>query len=136
MWIMKDKMKSKGSRRIYCVIAVVIISIFILAPFPTRASNRPVTARPSVNGKLQVINGQIGFYSFSGEAIPANKAYITLPAGTEVKSLGITFDNATAITDIANGKNGNGHCINLAGLRVNSTQKGIFIVNGKKVVVK
>jgi hypothetical protein len=83
---------------------------------------------------LQVINGQIGFYSFSGEAIPANKAYITLPAGTEVKSLGITFDNATAITDIANGKNGNGHCFNLAGLRVNSTQKGVYILNGKKVV--
>lgn len=64
---MNDKMKSKGSRRIYCVIAVVIISIFILAPLPARASNGIVTARPSVNGKLQVINGQLS--DASGEAV-------------------------------------------------------------------
>ncbi len=64
---MNDKMKSKRSRRIYCVIAVVIISIFILAPLPAFASHEPVTARPSVNGKLQVINGQLS--DASGEAV-------------------------------------------------------------------
>ncbi len=64
---MNIKMKSKGLQRLFSVIVVVIIGIFILTPLPTFASNGPVTARPSVNGKLQVVGGQLS--DASGEAV-------------------------------------------------------------------
>ena len=75
--------------------------------------------------------GIIGFYTFNGETIGANKAYLTLPAG--VKSLAIQFSDATAIQNINATENG-AAIYNLAGQRVSNAQKGIFIVGGKKIV--
>ena len=42
----------------------------------------------------------------------------------------------TAISEINGAAAENGAIYNLAGQRVNKAQKGVFIVNGKKVIVK
>lgn len=47
-----------------------------------------------------------------------------------------TNDDPTAITEIVNGISLNGKCYNLAGQRLTKMQKGINIVNGKKIAVK
>ncbi len=64
---MNNIMKSKEMQRIGCAIVAVVILIFILAPLPTLAADGPVTARPSVNGRLQVVGGRLS--DASGEAV-------------------------------------------------------------------
>ena len=81
----------------------------------------------------------VKFYAVSAEnpkTVPANHAYLTVPAGSEVKAFG--FDAiATAIQNIEVAKAAqNGAIFNLAGQQLNGLQKGINIVNGKKVLVK
>ncbi len=87
---------------------------------------------------LNVVNGGAGFYK-AGEytTLGAHKAYIPAAAvGGNVKGFTIDFeDDATAI-EMVNGQSSmvNGSIYNLAGQRLSKTQKGINIVNGKKIL--
>ena len=77
------------------------------------------------------------FYAIGagGYIVPANKAY--LPAFAGVKSLVLSFDEETGIQSIENEQSTlNGDIYNIAGLRVNKATKGLYIINGKKVVIK
>ena len=74
----------------------------------------------------------------NGATIPAGKAYLNAPAaGARLK---FVFDDDNTTTGISN--LGNVHRMmdrgtyNLNGQRVDARQKGVYIVNGKKVVVK
>jgi hypothetical protein len=64
------------------------------------------------------------------------RAYFDLPAGATAR-LAI-YDDATGITSILDAKelNNDGNVYNLNGQRVENAHKGLYIVNGKKVVVK
>ena len=64
------------------------------------------------------------------------RAYFDLPAGATAR-LAI-YDEATGITTILDAKelNNDGKVYNLNGQRVENAKKGLYIVNGKKVVVK
>ena len=64
------------------------------------------------------------------------RAYFDLPAGSSAR-LAI-YDDATGITTILDAKelNNDGKVYNLNGQRVENAYKGLYIVNGKKVVVK
>ena len=73
--------------------------------------------------------------------IPANRSY--LPVGMDVNAnarLSIIFgdDEVTAIERIANSQqlNANGQYFDLQGRKVAQPAKGLYIVNGRKVVVK
>ena len=74
----------------------------------------------------------------NGATIPAGKAYLNAGA-TNARSLSIVFDeNETGIKKIesvASNKE-NGAYYNLAGQRIAQPTKGLYIVNGKKVVIK
>lgn len=77
------------------------------------------------------------FYAIGagGYIVPANKAY--LPAFAGVKSLVLSFDEETGIQSIENEQSTlNGDIYNIAGQRVNKATKGLYIINGKKVVIK
>ena len=86
------------------------------------------------------LGGVIGFYKFSGGNITlgANKAYLdtTTPSGNEVK--GFTFDFETGIEEVDNEQwtMDNVQIYNIAGQRLSKPQRGINIINGKKVLVK
>ena len=86
------------------------------------------------NGSIYVLaNGSndVGFYLLAeGVTLPAGKAYLEVAGGAREF---IGFGNATAIKAIETLKN-NGVIYNLAGQQVKSAQKGVFIVNGKKVI--
>lgn len=70
--------------------------------------------------------------------IPAGKAY--LPASSlSANELELDFGESgdvTGINEIAAGKAFNGEFFNLAGQRVAQPTKGLYIVNGKKIVIK
>ena len=102
------------------------------------ASDGSVTGGSGIYA-LSLKNSVVGFYPVSSEVtIPAGKAYLNLGGGS-VKGFTFEFeeDDADGIAEIENGKlkvENEGAVYNLSGQRINKMQKGINIVNGKKVL--
>ena len=96
--------------------------------------------------KASTASDELTFLPLSTEnavEIPAGKAYVSVPASAfagGAKSLAISFDDdATGISAaelLNNRENNNTAIFNLAGQRVAQPTKGLYIVGGKKVVVK
>ncbi len=99
---------------------------------PIEATGKYVLAKPA--------GEEVGFYLANTGNIAACKAYLEI--NSEIKGFVFKFDDdATGIDDISdynNAKNLNESkaIYNLAGQRLNKMQKGINIVNGKKIMVK
>ena len=79
----------------------------------------------------------------SNVTIPAGKAYISVPAsafsgGGSSRALTISFDDetTTGISDMNRETRTNNNYYSLSGQRVSQPSKGLYIVNGKKVVMK
>ena len=69
--------------------------------------------------------------------IPAGKAYVELNTASGARSLTVTFgDETTGIQTVANIENATENYYNLSGQRVANPAKGLYIVNGKKVIIK
>ncbi len=85
-------------------------------------------------------NGTMEFQSLdkNGATIPAGKAYLDLTGGSSAPTLSIIFENdITGIDEVRSQKEGvKGAYFNLAGQRVAQPTKGLYIVNGRKVVIK
>lgn len=81
------------------------------------------------------------FKKINSGTIPANKAYLpiltsSLPSGS-IKSFTFLFEDATGIRTVEKVSAAEAEAIfNLAGQRIQQPQKGINIINGRKVVVK
>jgi hypothetical protein len=82
-------------------------------------------------------NGVVGFYKVEeGTTIPAGKGYIIISSPVKAFYF-LDADDATGIKTINNGKLTTDNVIyNLAGQRLQKLQKGINIVEGKKIAVK
>ena len=81
----------------------------------------------------------IGFYKVVLTSLPANKAYMAAKyiADAPAKDfLPFSDGNTTAINGVKNADVENAVIYNMQGQRVNAAQKGVYIVNGKKVIVK
>ena len=84
---------------------------------------------------LVLYNGDkgVGFSNWTNE-LPAGKVYLDVPApGRDF--IGLSFGEATGINAVESAKE-NGAVYNLAGQRVAQPTRGLYIVNGKKVIVK
>jgi len=82
---------------------------------------------------LGIDGGVVGFYHWDTNTLGANRAYVDTPAG--IKGFAIDWSGETGIHAIDNGRlTMDNATYNLSGQRVTKAQKGIFIVNGKKVV--
>ena len=66
--------------------------------------------------------------------VPAGKAYLLAGDVSAARSLDIVFGDADGITAIDNAQSTGNAMFDLSGRRVAKAQKGIYIVNGKKVV--
>jgi hypothetical protein len=79
----------------------------------------------------------VGFYPVAeGVTVPAGKAYIEVEGEAPVKGYFALGDEADAINNIAV-EAANGAIYNIAGQKMESIKNGgLYIVNGKKVVVK
>lgn len=77
----------------------------------------------------------IGFYIYKGEKIACNTAYM-LYSDAGSKSVTLSFDDATSINNPVVNSTKDDAVYDLQGRRVTNPQKGIYIVNGKKVAYK
>lgn len=87
---------------------------------------------------LSAFDGEAGFYKYTAATLPVGKAYLTLPAGTNVQKLSFSFGGqTTGIQGVQPaGEEKAATWYDLSGRRVTQPTKGIYIVNGKKVVLK
>ena len=87
------------------------------------------------------LNGKAFVFVKNDLAIGANKAYLSIQAQASPRSIDIVFgDGTTGIEAIDNGQwsmdNGQWYDLNGRKLNAKPTKKGVYIMNGRKVVVK
>ena len=91
----------------------------------TEAAGKYVLAKPEGN--------EVGFYLADKGTIAAGKAY--LEGAANVKAFYFAEDDATGIENVnVNGNVNEGAIYNLSGQRISKLQKGINIVDGKKIL--
>lgn len=97
------------------------------------------TVAPVGSYVLQNLEGAVGMYKVTEGTQPKvepNHAYLTVPA-SNVRAYFFSSESATAIENVNVKDNDNkGAIYNIAGQRISRMQKGINIINGKKVAVK
>ena len=97
------------------------------------------TVVPTGSYVLTYENGTLGFRKADGSTnyVTAYRAYLTAD-GAGATNLTIDFGGTTDIEAIAKSQEptANGQYYNLSGQRVGQPTKGLYIVNGKKVVIK
>ena len=97
------------------------------------------TAAQSVDADSKLVLGKSGdnwgIYKYSGTTLGGFKAYMDMPE-TPVKGFAFTFGDADAIANVLNGEENTNEVYDLSGRRVNAPARGLYIVNGKKVVIK
>ena len=79
---------------------------------------------------------KVGFFHWDGTTLKANRAYIAGEAGGSAKGFYLDDSFATAIQKLTDATDGNAIYYDLSGRRVAEPKQGLYIVNGKKVVVK
>lgn len=79
----------------------------------------------------------VGFYLLNNGYVHAGKAYLKVPANANARQfIGFGDDTTTSISQIEKGKQNTEDAVfNLSGQRVVSPTKGLYVVNGKKVVI-
>lgn len=80
----------------------------------------------------------VGFKKFSGTAIDQYKAYLQLGTQTQASAFRFEIEGETTGINTLNVERGtvNGEVYNLNGQRVAQPAKGLYIVNGRKVIIK
>ena len=93
----------------------------------------------SVNYVLTVQGGKVGFFrKEAGFKVYNNKAYLNVPAAQNVRSLTIRFegDGSTGIENSKLRIENSEVIYDLMGRRVLNPTKGVYVVGGKKVIIK
>lgn len=91
---------------------------------------------------LNNVGGNIGFYFAAGQTVAANRAYLhfatSLAPEASSRLVMVFGDETTGINDAKrlNNKEEITNIYNLSGQRVAQPTKGLYIVNGKKVIIK
>ena len=83
-------------------------------------------------------NNNFGFHSFAAANVPARKAFFTVPSSANARSFSMVFDEeATAIRQLRKTvAESPVYDLNGRVVRGNNLKPGVYVKNGKKVVVK
>ena len=83
-------------------------------------------------------NSHFGFHEYKGTTMVGRKAYLLVPGSVSASALTIVFDDgATGVNEVRSLKaDVRGEYYNLAGQRVAQPTKGLYIANGRKVVIQ
>lgn len=108
------------------------------------ASSIAKTSGDMSNFLLNKVDGEYGFFAPSETAtLGAQKAYLQVPTSfmsgsEEARAISIAFedDGTTNISNFELFTNSNEHLYNLKGQRVEKAGRGLYIKNGKKIVIK
>ena len=76
------------------------------------------------------------FYRASAGTIAKGKAYLHIEGGSSARELSIVFGDATGISEVSAAAQSAEGVYNLSGQRVAAPTKGLYIVNGQKVIIK
>ena len=93
------------------------------------------TKAPVGSYVLQDVDETVGFYQVASGKQPtvgANRCYLTV--SSNIKAFFFNEDDATGVNDLNVDLNANDIIYNLAGQRINKMQKGVNIINGKKIL--
>ena len=104
------------------------------------AATEEIASLPSVDGEytnyiLNKKNGVLGFYKANGKKVAAGKAYLKMLTGSGAAEF-IGFDGEVTAIESLTADKANNEIFDLQGRRVAKAAKGVYIVNGKKVVLK
>lgn len=96
------------------------------------------TTVPSGSYILTLKDGKVGFRTVDGltNYVEAYRAYLTADDVAAPSFLNIEFGGTTGISQIENGESEIENYYDLQGRRVLQPTRGLYIVNGKKVIVK
>lgn len=96
------------------------------------------TQAPTGAYVLQRQNGKVGFYPVAGTrpTVKANRCYLTASVGTGVKAFFLTDDTPTSLSALEALTTGTAAIYDLQGRRLTKLQKGVNLVNGRKVLVR
>jgi hypothetical protein len=92
----------------------------------------------SEDKSILLVGGSNLYWPQNGASLGACRAYFKLSDGASASEFVLNFGDETTGINAVNGSEFkvNGEYYNLAGQRVANPTKGLYIVNGKKVVVK
>ena len=91
----------------------------------------------TTDGKYNYILNGNSLKAANGQTVGTKKAYLQLSAQATASRILIFDDDATGISDVKSQKtDATGEYFNLSGQRVAQPTKGLYIVNGKKVIIK
>lgn len=84
----------------------------------------------------KTINGDapLKFYKANGNTVPAGKAYLQIPTEYAAREFFWFDGETTAVKAVKQEQKFDGKVFNLAGQRIANPTKGLYIVNGKKVI--
>lgn len=96
-----------------------------------------ISTESTANGVYVLANSDnvVGFYTWAGGQLGAGRVYLPKTEGAR-DFLAFSFGEATAIKAVEDAKQQGNVVYNLAGQRVAQPTRGLYIVNGKKVVLK
>ena len=101
-------------------------------------SSLPTEQDGNTNYILNKVGGKLGFYKAAGQKVGAGKAYLKVPAGeTPASMIAISFegDVTTGVKTFSSDERAaDSVAYDLQGRRVDRPTKGLYIVNGKKIV--
>ena len=105
---------------------------------PLKGTQEPVDVTSITGGTVYVLyNGE--FVKSTSGTIPAHRCYLLIPdqIASGTRSFGIDHgDGTTALREVKGEKWADGEWYTLQGQRIAKPAKGLYILNGKKVVIK
>lgn len=90
------------------------------------------------NYVLGSLNGAVGFYLANGVTLEGGKAYLSVPSslggGAKMFSVSFSDDGQDGIISVDADGAGSADVYNLQGIKVDTPNKGLYIINGRKVL--
>lgn len=97
----------------------------------------PATEDNATNFVLSKVDGVVGFFRANNTPIAAGKAYLPIESYDAARGITFVFDDTTGIIEVTPEQSAeDGAVYTLGGVRTTAPAKGLYIKNGKKVVVK
>lgn len=110
-------------------------NLFVRGTGAAVASVVTVNSATKYNYILNVVNNKLGFYKAHNQTVATNRAYLQTSVAAEAR-VDINFGENSGIVTVSREATANNRFYDLQGRSVMQPTKGLYIVNGKKVVVK